>query len=45
MSLSEIHNYYEDLVENYIDALELNQTRSLCLMKSVRRWRRRLSMQ
>ena len=28
MSLSEIHNYYEDLVENYIDALELNQTRS-----------------
>ena len=29
MSLSEIHNYYEDLVENYIDALELNQTRSL----------------
>ena len=40
MSLSEIHNYYEDLVENYIDALELNQTRSC-----VRRWRRRLSMQ
>lgn len=28
MSLSEIHNYYEDLVENYIAALELTSTRS-----------------
>ena len=28
MSLSEIHNYYEDLVENYIAALELTATRS-----------------
>lgn len=27
MALSEIHNYYEDLVENYIDALELKTTR------------------
>ena len=33
MSLSEIHNYYEDLVENYIDALELNQTRSWLSMQ------------
>ncbi|MGN1357156.1 MAG: late competence development ComFB family protein [Succinivibrionaceae bacterium] len=28
MALSEIHNYYEDLVENYIVALELSTTRS-----------------
>lgn len=28
MALSEIHNYYEDLVENYIVALELTATRS-----------------
>lgn len=28
MALSEIHNYYEDLVRKYIDALELVSTRS-----------------
>ncbi|MBQ8706753.1 MAG: late competence development ComFB family protein [Succinivibrionaceae bacterium] len=28
MALSEIHNYYEDLVRKYIDALELVTTRS-----------------
>lgn len=28
MALSEIHNYYEDLVSNYIEALELKSTRS-----------------
>ena len=35
MSLSEIHNYYEDLVENYIAALELTATRSSDYMSDL----------
>ena len=28
MAIDEVHNYYEDLVSNYIDALELSKNRS-----------------